>query len=303
MASDDIAREHAEPGEHNDQRQVVRRESRSVNHQRADVTVPAENAAVAQHHRQQHEPRRETAQKTKLAFQPRIGQRFHARHPQPHQQQRHNAPHGHDSERGAPRQDVADIGSQRHAEQIGDGHADDHDRHGFRTLPGVGDPLGDDRPHTEECAVGKSRNETQAQQRPVIGSQRSAEITRRDHRRKRQQYLFQRTFPGDEHHKRRAEADAQRIGGNEVPRLRNRDAETAGDIGQNAHHHELRHSERKRSERQGYQTLFHRGTTLTITGCKNNTKGEKLFAFHLCILLFLRSSRSARPNNRVKRPG
>ena len=70
--------------------------------------------------------------------------------------------------------------------------------------------------------------------------------------------MLERPRAGYQHREGRPEADAQRIGGDQVSRLGDRDAEAAGDVGQNAHHHELRHAERKRPECQGNQTFFHR---------------------------------------------
>ena len=70
--------------------------------------------------------------------------------------------------------------------------------------------------------------------------------------------MLERPRAGYQHREGRPEADAQRIGGDQESRLGDRDAEAAGNVGQNAHHHELRHAERKRPECQGNQTFFHR---------------------------------------------
>ena len=262
VTADDIARKHAETGQHDDQRQVLGTEPRGVDHQRADVAVPTEDAAVAQHHRRQHQPRSGAFQKPELPLHPRIGQRGQSRNPQFHEQHGHGSPHGDDPERGAPRHDAADIGSQRHAEEVGDGHAHDHDRHGLGPPALVGDALGDDRPHAEEGPVGKSRDETHGQQGPVVRRKRRTGVAENDQAREGQQDVFQRPRAGHQHRERRPEADAQRIGGDQVPRFGDRDAETAGDIGQNAHHHELRHTERQRPECQGDQTFLHGKTDI-----------------------------------------
>ena len=153
---------------------------------------------------------------------------------------------------------MADIGSQRHAEEIGDGHADDHDRHGPGAFPGVGDPFGDDGPHAEEGAVGQSRDEAHGHQRPIVRGGGRAEVARDDQPGEHQQNVFQRTRAGHEHRERRPEADPQRIGRDQMPRLGDRYAEAQGDVGQNAHHDKFGHTERQRTERQRDKTFLHR---------------------------------------------
>ena len=257
MPAEDIAREHAETGQHDNQRKVLLRKTRGMDHQRADIAVPAEDPAVAEHHRCQHEPGRKAAQEPELPFQPRIGQRLHAGHPHPYERQRHHAPYGDDRKGRAPRQHIADISAQRHAEQVGDGHPDDHDRNGLRALPGICHPLCDDRPDTEKGTVRQAGHETHRHQHPVVRRQRRAQVPDGDQSRERQQYLFQRARPGYQHRKRRPEANAQGIGRNKVSGLGDGNPEAAGNIGQDAHHHELRHPQGKRPECQCNQTFFH----------------------------------------------
>ena len=156
---------------------------------------------------------------------------------------------------------MTDQRSQRHAEEIGDGHAHDHDRHSLGASALVGDTLGDDRPHAEEGPVGKPRDETHGQQSPVVRRKRGTGVTENDQAREGQQNVFQRPRAGHQHREGRPEADAQRIGGDQVSRFGNRDAEAAGDVGQDAHHHELRHAERQCPESQSDQTFLHRKIT------------------------------------------
>jgi hypothetical protein len=50
---------------------------------------------------------------------------------------------------------------------------------------------------------------------------------------------------------RRADHDTKRIGGDEVTGLRNRDLQTTGDIGQDAHHDEFGHANAEAAKGEG----------------------------------------------------
>jgi hypothetical protein len=121
----------------------------------------------------------------------------------------------------------------------------------------VGHALGHDGAHAEESPVRQARDEPHGEQGPISGRQGGADVARDNHGHQDQQDLLQGTPAGDEHDGRGADADAQRIGRNQVSRHRDRHAQLPGDVGQNTHHHEFGHAERQRAESQRDQTLFH----------------------------------------------
>ena len=185
-----------------------------------------------------------------------IGQTADLRHPTPDEQQHDQPPTAHQQESSPPGQHLAERRAERHAEQVGDRHARDHDRHGLGAFSLVGQLLGNDRAHAEIGSVRQSRNEARQHQHAVAGRNRSAQIAR-DH----QAYQYQQNplerKPTCENQRRGPDAHAERIGGNQMPGSRYAHMQVSGDIRQNRHHDELGYAERERSESQRDKTFFH----------------------------------------------
>ena len=72
-----------------------------------------------------------------------------------------------------------------------------------------------------------------------------------------QQDLFERSGACDQHQKRRARADSQRIGGDEMAGCRDGNVEIGRHIGQHAHHDEFGDAQRECSGSQCDKTFFH----------------------------------------------
>ena len=119
--------------------------------------------------------------------------------------------------------------------------------------------VGDDGTHTEESAVWEAGDETGAQHDPVVGGECGAEVTDQDQDTKAEKNPFQGLRPGDQCQQGRPDAHAQRIGGDKMTGLRDRDAEIGRHVREDAHHDEFGNAQCEGTGSQCGQAFFHAG--------------------------------------------
>ena len=263
MPAREITHQHSQPRDHHHGCHRLPGDARHTRHGRSHVAVPAENSSIGQQRSQQNQPGSPRTEEPELPLQSRIGQRRQGRHPAGDQQQSHNSPQPDHPESQPPRKIATQIGTQRHTEQVGDSHPEDHDRHGLGFVSRIGHPLRNNRTYPEESPVRQARHEPHRQEHPKVGCQRSADVTQNNKSGKSEQNPLQRPLTCNEHRRGSPDANPDGIGRNQVPGPGDGNAQIPRHIGQNPHHDELGHAESQRAESQGDQTLFHKSTLFT----------------------------------------
>ena len=207
-----------------------------------EIGEGGEDADPAQHGGQQAEQHRAAAQHGKRAFGAvlRSGdRRLVARHQQRDNDEGKDADQRHGQEGRAPAIGLAEPGAERHAENVGDGEAGEHQGDG-RGLPVGGDEAGgDDRADAEEGGMRESGQHARRHQRPVVGRQGTGEIAEREDDHEREQQGLARQAAGERAEQRRADHHAKGVAGDEKAGGRDRNAEIGADVEQQAHDDEF----------------------------------------------------------------
>ena len=108
----------------------------------------------------------------------------------------------------------------------------------------------DNRTEAEEGTVRHAGDDTGSEEHVVVRSQSSPDVADEEREHEADEHRLARHL--GEHHRdeRRADDDTERVRGDGVARLRDRDAETAGDVGQQPHRDELRRADGEAAERE-----------------------------------------------------
>ena len=105
--------------------------------------------------------------------------------------------------------------------------------------------------------MGQPGNEPEKHSQMQVGARSHQSISDKVDEDEPQQDLMERALAGYQDYRRGAHADSEGIGRNEVAGFGDGAAQRLGHVWQDAHHGELCHAQGERTERQGYQTLFH----------------------------------------------
>ena len=141
--------------------------------------------------------------------------------------------------RRSPAEELTGPGGERRAEQRGDGQAehDAADRFGSPARPRHAG--GDQRSDAKERAMRQAADETKADQHWKAGGEAAGDVAQPEDRHQQQQEITPREFGPEDRKDGRADHHAERIGADDVSRLRDGDAKTVGDARQEAHGGEL----------------------------------------------------------------
>ena len=254
-ASEVVAHAHASSCKHHHQRHRRRLETCDIRHERAHIAVVAEYSAVAGHGDGKYEPGLLLAQEPELSLNPVVGKGGEHRNPPVYEEYRERAPEGGECEDHPPAHRLAQEGSDRDSEQIGDGHAHDHDRHGGGAFAFRCELLCDYASHSEERAVGQSGNQPRAHRYPEAGGEGRDEAAYELQGYQSHEYAPERSAARDENREGSAYAYSQRVCRDEMSRLGNRYAEVGCYVGEDSHHHVFCDAEPECAECEGIQAL------------------------------------------------
>ena len=188
-------------------------------------------------------------------------------HPEPERQNEEESRTGHDGEGGAPRERPREEAAERHADEVGDRHARDHQADVSRGLAGRRETGRHDGAHAEVGAVRKACDESCGEHRPVVEGEGREEVSREDQARQDVEHARERDAARGDHHDGDARTHAERVGGDEVTRLGNRDGEAFGHVREDGHHRELGDPEGERAEREGEKVSGHVAAFLARRAC------------------------------------
>ena len=133
-------------------------------------------------------------------------------HPEPERQNEEERRTGHDGEGGAPRERPREEAAERHADEVGDRHARDHQADVSRGLAGRRETDRHDGAHAEVGAVRKARDESCGEHRPVVEGEGREEVSREDQARQEVEHARERDAAGGDHHDGDARTHAEREG-------------------------------------------------------------------------------------------
>ena len=140
-----------------------------MQHQRVDITVHAENAAVAKAGGAKDKPWCQTLQEFELSF--IVGGFYlpHIGHPFPNIEDDQQAEQSHKDERYSPGKVVAQGGAEGNAQQVGNSHAGNHNAHRPRLVVFVSQAHGGNGTYTEVGSMRKSRDKAGYQEHIEVG--------------------------------------------------------------------------------------------------------------------------------------
>ena len=203
---------HAEARERDDGAHERGGHARDRLHDGIDVAVAGEEAAVAEADGAEHEPGRQVSEKAELGPEALVGQGGHMGHPEPERQNEEERRTGHDGEGGAPRERPREEAAERHADEVGDRHARDHQADVSRGLAGRRETGRHDGAHAEVGAVRKARDESCGEHRPVVEGEGREEVSREDQARQEVEHARERDAACSDHHDGDARTHAEREG-------------------------------------------------------------------------------------------
>ena len=283
-----VAQGHTEAEHRHHQRYDARRDVGDGAKDVGQVGVHREQAAEADGADAQGQPDLPALERTQLAQRAgvRLGRRVgreqaHADHGQ-HAQCRDQG------EAPAPAHGLAQPVGQRHADDGGDGEAEEHppDCHGapVRRHDGGGDQRGD----AEVGAVGQAADEAE-QQHPVVGRRQCAEAVA-DGEQRHQQYQQGTTWQAraENRQQRRTDHHTQGVGADHVAGGGGVDAQRRGEVGQQAHGGEFGGADGEAADSKGEK---HQGRTALQSGGGGR---------HWVSLVFLRCAVAARLSARAR---
>ncbi|MCY1430137.1 hypothetical protein D9M71_460770 [compost metagenome] len=175
----------------------------------------------------------------------------------PQADQRHHADDGHHPEGRTPAGSLAERGAQRHAEDVGQGQAGEHQGDGGSLAVGRHQTGGDHRTDAEEGAVAERGDHPGEHQQAVVGGHRAEEIADDEDAHQHQQGAFARQPCGKQRHDRRAERHAEGIAADQPAGAGNGHAEIGGNIGQQPHDDEFRGADGKRGQSEDEKRSGH----------------------------------------------
>ena len=178
------------------------------------------------------------------------------RHEPPDEQERAERPDGHEDKRGAPAHHAGQQRSEGHAEGVGQRLPQDHDGNRTALLALVGHGARGDGGGAKEGAVRHAGDEARHGEHAGAGCERGHGVAHEAQQHEgHEQALGGNVVAKDQDEG--AKADADGVGGDEAAGLGHRDAYASGDVGDDAHEHELRKAQGKRAGGQCDQALLH----------------------------------------------
>lgn len=221
-----------------------------------DVAPPAEDPRIAQEDRTQHDPGAGLAQEAELSGQAGVRHCLDLRHEPPDEQERAERPDGHEDKRGAPAHHAGQQRSEGHTEGVGQRLPQDHDGNRAALLALVGHGACGDGGGAKEGAVRHAGDEARHGEHAGAGCERGHGVAHEAQQHEgHEQALGGNAVAKDQDEG--AKADADGVGGDEAAGLGHRDAHASGDVGDDAHEHELRKAQGKRAGGQRDQALLH----------------------------------------------
>jgi hypothetical protein len=154
-------------------------------------------------------------------------------------------------EGGAPAEQLAQPGRQRHAEQRGERETGHHQADGPCPLAWRGKPGRHQRSHAEVGAVRHAGDEAQRVEAGVARRGGAGEIAQREHQHQRHQQGAAPPAGGEHGEHRCTDHHAERVGADDVAGLRDGDADVGRHLGQQTHDDELTGADGEAAESQG----------------------------------------------------
>ncbi len=151
----------------------------------------------------------------------------------------------------APADGLPGPGRGRHAEDIGDAQPHEHGGDGAGAALGRHDAGGDHRAVAEESALREAGDHPRRDQRPVVRRGRRGEVADHEERHQQHQRRAMAEPRQEQGHHRRPGHHADRIGGDDLPGGRDRDAEIPGNRRQQPHRGEFGGADAEGAEAEG----------------------------------------------------
>ena len=242
------AADHAEAERRGEDRHRRLRQAADLGHGRGDVGVDGEEPAEADRTGEQREHRLAVAEEQHLLAPGRrrvAGHRRHEGQDQHHGEQRE---HGGREVRRAPAELLAQPGRGRDADDVGDREPEHHARDGASAVLGGGHAGGHQRRDAEVGAVREAVEEPGDGEHAVAAGEGAEHVEDGVRRHQPDQQRATRQLGAEDRDHRGTDDHAERVRRDQVPGLRDRDADAVGDLGQQAHRHELGGADREATQ-------------------------------------------------------
>src|SRR5690606_4108768 len=166
---------------------------------------------------------------------------------------------------GPPPHLLAEEGSRRYTDDVGEGQAEEHHGHGLSATLCSDEGGGHHCPGSEERAVGESGGEPEQHADLGGGGEGEQGVAGDEHAHHGQQHGLTGQAYRDGGQQRGSHHDAEGVGGDEVAGLGNGDAEVMGDLRQYAHQDEFGRADAEGTDRECEQCDGHKAPSGTRT--------------------------------------
>lgn len=150
-----------------------------------------------------------------------------------------DADQGHHPEGRAPAGFLAERGTQRHAEHVGQGQAGEHQGHGGSAAVRRHQAGGDHRADAEEGAMAERGDDPRQHQQAVVGGHRAEQVADDEDAHQREQGFLALQAGGGHGHQRGAEGHGEGVAADQPAGAGNGYPQVAGDLRQQAHDDEF----------------------------------------------------------------
>ena len=177
--------------------------------------------------------------------------------------QRQDADQGEDAdagdgpEGGAPAGRLAEHGAERHAEDVGGGESGEHDGDGAGLLGGGHHVRGHHGADAEERTVGQGGNDPADHHHGVVGGEGRDQVAGDEQHQQDGEHGLALEARHGRGEQQGADDDGEGVAGDQPAGRGLADAEVGGNLGQQAHDHELGESDPEPAEGEGYQANRH----------------------------------------------
>ena len=245
-AAEQVAGDQARTEDQQDRRHGGFIEADDLRQQRGDISEYGEHAGIAQYgseHPQQHQTVRHGGQIGTPVASFRSG--LVPWHEKADHGQCDNADAGHRPEGGAPVEGLAQPGAERHAQDVGDRQACEHESDGGRALVRRHQVGGHHGTDAEEGAVGERGQHPSGHQEAIAWGECTGGVAQGKYHHQAQQHPLARPVVGHGGEQRCSDDDAQRVARDQPAGCLDGDTQIGTDVEQQAHDDEFGHANAK----------------------------------------------------------
>ena len=249
-AADQIAYSHADTDDGQQDRDDQGRYFRDFQQGGRDKRVDGEHAAEADRHHQQGQPHLQAAEHAQFAARAGIAGSDHG-HEDAHHQHGQQAQRGDEQKGRAPAQGLADVGGQRHAEDICHRQTHQHAGDGLAAPVRFGQGGRHQGCHAEIRAMRDAGHEAGHDEQAIVGGDGAEQVATSEHQHQADQHQPARHARQEDRDQGGADDHAQRVGADHVAHLGQGRAQVVGHHGQDAHGGEFARADGEAADGQG----------------------------------------------------